>query len=328
MRTRMTIRLLTLLAALALLATACGGDDGGGEAAGEGEAAPAGDAVADQVDLDGVAVTVGSKEFTEQVLLGSVAVQALEAAGADVTDQTGLVGTPVVREALESGEVDMYWEYTGTGWINILGNDTPVEGVEEQYEAVRDADAESGISWLEPAEASNTYALAAGPAAEDLGVETISDFAALAEEQPDRATLCSANEFLTRDDGLPGLEETYGFEAPSVSEFDFGLVYASVAEGDPCEFAVVFATDGEILGFDLTILEDDMGFFPAYNVSPVMDTETYEEAPEAFDELWGAITEVLDDETLQQLNAGVVVDGLPEDEVTREFLVENGIISG
>jgi len=325
----MHIRLLTLLATLALLATACGGDDSGGEAAAsDGEAAPAGDAVADQVDLDGVALTVGSKEFTEQILLGQVALQALEAAGADVTDQTGLVGTPVVREALESGEVDMYWEYTGTGWINILGNDSPVPGVQEQYEAVRDADLENGLTWLDPAEASNTYALAAGPTAEDLGVESISDFAALAEEQPDRATLCSANEFITRDDGLPGLEETYGFEAPSVSEFDFGLVYTSVAEGDPCEFAVVFATDGEILGFELNILEDDQAFFPAYNVAPVMDTETYEEAPEAFDELFGAITEVLDDETLQQLNAGVVVDGLPAEDVARDFLVENGIISG
>ena len=287
--------------------------------------------VAESVDLSGVSLTVGSKEFTEQLVLGQIAVQALQATGADVTDQTGLSGTPVVREALEQGEVDMYWEYTGTGWINILGNTEPVAGSEEQYQAVTEADAENDIHWLEPAAANNTYAFAANAqAVEEYGVQSISDYAELANSDPDAASLCTATEFITRDDGLPGVEELYGFDLPdaNVAQLDFGLVYASVAQADPCNFAVVFATDGQILANDLTVLEDDQGFFPAYNIAMTMRQETYDENPEAYDTLFGAISGLLTDETMTEMNAAVDVDGESPEDVAQEFLVSNGVISG
>jgi len=295
------------------------------------DASPAGGggALAEQVDLSGVELGVGSKEFTEQLVLGQIAVQALQAAGATVDDQTGLVGTPVVRDALVNGDVDLYWEYTGTGWINILGETVPVEGEQEQYEAVRDADAANDVTWLPPAEANNTYALAAGPGAPE-GIASISDFAELAGSSPEEATLCTAAEFVTRDDGLPGLQELYGFELPAgnVAELDFGLVHTSVAAGDPCNFAVVFATDGLILGNDLTVLEDDQAFFPPYNVSLTLRTETYDANADAYDELFGGISELLTDETLTGLNAAVEVDGEDPADVAAGFLSENGIVSG
>jgi len=334
------------LAGLALLAAACGGGGEADEPAGSADGGTAeetsadetsadatteeaGGALAEQVDLSGVELGVGSKEFTEQLILGQIAVQALEAAGATVDDQTGLAGTPVVREALINGDVDLYFEYTGTGWINILEETTPVEGEQEQYEAVRDADAANGVTWLPPAEANNTYALAAGPGAPE-DVATISDFAALAQESPEEATLCTAAEFVTRDDGLPGLQELYGFELPAgnVAELDFGLVYTSVAAGDPCTFAAVFATDGLILGNDLTVLEDDQAFFPAYNISMTMRTETYDANAEAYDELFAGISELLTGDTMTELNAAVDVDGEDPADVAATFLSENGIVSG
>ncbi len=332
---------LSLLLALAMVAAGCGGGSGGAGAGGGSEGAASegaaseggGEAVAESVDLSGVALTVGSKEFTEQLVLGQLALLALEGTGADVKDQTGLTGTPVVREALDKGEVDLYWEYTGTGWINILGNTKPVKGSEEQFKAVAKADMEkNGIKWLEPpAQANNTYAFAVNPKAkEKFGVKSISDFAKLVKENPDEATLCTASEFITRDDGLPGVEKLYNFKVPkdNVAQLDFGLVYASVAKADPCNFAVVFATDGQILANDLTVLEDDKGFFPSYNITMTMKNETYEKNAEAYDTLFGAISELLTNEEMTKMNAAVDVDGESPEDVAKEFLTTNGIISG
>jgi len=319
---RRMVTALMLTGALAL--SACGGDDSGSGSAG-------GDSVAGSLDLSGVEISVGSKEFTEQLILGAITVQALEAAGASVEDNTGLVGTPVVRGALESGEVDVYWEYTGTAWLGPLGNTDPIAGEEEQFEAVREADAANGITWTAMAAANNAYAIAANPeAAEEFGISTIGDWAELAQEDPEAATLCTAAEFPTRNDGLPAVEETYGFDLPesSVAVLDFGLVYTSVAAREPCNFAVVFGTDAQVLANDLLILEDDMQALATYNVAISMRTEVYEENAEAYETLFGAIAEELSTERATELNSRVDIDGeLPED-VAAEFLVEAGIISG
>ncbi|HEY8527861.1 MAG TPA: glycine betaine ABC transporter substrate-binding protein [Acidimicrobiales bacterium] len=133
-----------------------------------------------EVDLSGVSLTVGSKEFTEQLILGHITRLALEDAGADVSDQTGLVGSTASREALTSGEIDLYWEYLGTGWITYLENTEAIPDPQEQYEAVRDADAENGITWLPPAPFNNTYAIATtNEVAEEHGITQISDIAEL-----------------------------------------------------------------------------------------------------------------------------------------------------
>jgi len=320
---------IALVLASALGLSACGGSDDSG--AGSGDSGGGGDSVAGSVDLSGVEISVGSKEFTEQLILGAITVQALEAAGATVDDNTGLVGTPVVRGALESGEVDVYWEYTGTAWLGPLGNTDPISGEEPQFEAVKEADAENGITWTAMAGANNAYAIAVNPdAAEEFDISTISDWAALAEEDPEAATLCTAAEFPTRNDGLPAVEEAYGFDLPesSIAVLDFGLVYTSVAAREPCNFAVVFGTDAQVLANDLLILEDDMQALATYNIAISMRTDVYEENAEAYDTLFGAIAEELTTERATALNSQVDIDGeLPED-VATEFLVEAGIIDG
>ncbi len=328
MRSRFTSPLIVVAAALALFGAACGGDEAStdttGTTEGAGDTTAGGDSGA---DLSGSSFTVGSKEFTEQLILGQITIQVLEAAGADVSDETGLVGSDTVRGALLSGDIDMYWEYTGTGWINHLGNTAPVTGEQEQYDAVAEADLEeNGVTWLEPAPFNNTYSIAtATETAEELGVTSLSDLAALQEEDPDAFTLCAAAEFLARDDGLPGLEEAYGFSfGDDISELELGLVYASVDKGDPCKFGEVFATDGRIAALDLTVLEDDEQFFASY--LPSLTVREDVEGIEQLQELFAPVAAALDTETMQALNARVDVEGEQPEDVARAFLEENGLI--
>jgi len=280
------------------------------------------------VDLSGAEFTVGSKEFTEQLILGQITIQLLEDAGATVTDETGLVGSSVVREALTQGDIDMYWEYTGTGWITHQGNDTPIAGAQEQFDAVKEADAANDIAWLDPAPFNNTYAIAvASETATELEIATMSDLAAYAGENPEGATVCGASEFLNRDDGLPGLEEAYGFEFSEVSELELGLVYTSTDAGDPCVFGEAFATDSRIVALDLTVLEDDQDFHPTYLPALNVRQEVLDENPGLAD-LFAPVAAVLDDETMLGLNAQVDVDGEEPADVAEAFLSENGLVGG
>lgn len=319
-----TARLLVAFLALALVAAACGDGDGGtGDGEGQG-------ALAENYDLSDASLTVGSKEFTEQLVLGQIAIQALEAAGADVSDQTGLGGTEPARQALTSGEIDLYWEYTGTGWIQFLGETELLEGSEEYYQQVSERDREeNGIVWLEPAPLNNTYQIATTQkVADETGAEALSDYAELVGESPEDATLCSGTEFTTRDDGLPGLEEHYDFDLPDsqLSTIQLGAVYQAVANQDPCEFGSVFATDGRIPALDLVIVEDDENFFPAYNAAVTMTEETFEEHSQ-LEGLFGEISPKLDNETMQELNRRVDQEGEFPDEVARDFLQDNDLIS-
>jgi osmoprotectant transport system substrate-binding protein len=315
-------RMPALLLAGALTLAACGGDDA--DAGGAGGSGGGGT----DVDLSGVSLAVGSKEFTEQLVLGQIVVQALEAAGAEVEDRTNLTGTSVVRQALESGEIDLYYEYTGTGWITILGETEPVVGAQEQFDAVKEADAANDITWFARAEANNTFAIAANAeAVEEFGVETISDWAEVVNEDPSAGRLCSSAEFINRDDGLPGVEQTYGFDLPDdeVVQLEPALVYTQVGAGEECDFAVVFATDGQVGNQDLTVLEDDKQFFPPYNLAVAMRTEAYEANSEPLEELFGDISAELTDDTLTELNGRVDVDGEAPADVAADFLSEIGI---
>jgi osmoprotectant transport system substrate-binding protein len=312
------VRLLGLVAVLALVAAGCGGAGGGGGGA-------AGD-----VDLSGAELTVGSKEFTEQLILGQITLQALEAAGATVEDQIGLAGTVAARKALESGEIDMYWEYTGTGWITHLGHTDPIPDRQEQFEAVAKEDLQKNdIKWLDPpAPANNTYAIAVrSEAAEVLGVDSLSGLAVLSQLRPEDVTLCAADEFLTREDGLPGLEKAYDFEVPAdnIVRMEEGQVYRAVDEGEKCNFGEVFVTDGRIKGLDLTILEDDKQVFPIYNPSLTVSEEVIDQYPELA-KVFAPISEKLDNETLQDLNAAVDVGGESPEDVARQFLRENRLL--
>ena len=302
------------------LAAACGGDgDGGGGAGG-----------ASEVDLSGATFTVGSKEFTEQLVLGQITLQALEAAGATAEDKTRLPGSVQARNALESGQIDMYWEYTGTGWIVYLKHTQPIGDSQKQYEAVAKEDLkENDIKCLEPAPADNTYAIAASSeTVEQDGVTKISDLPGLIQEDPTKASLCVGTEFAVRDDGLPGLEKHYGFQWPTdqIVKVTEGVIYEQVDQGQKCRYGEVFATDGRINALDLRVLEDDKQFFPIYNPALTVNNEAYSKYGPELDKIFEPIAQKLDTETLQELNAQVDVEGLPEEAVAEKWLSDNGFI--
>ncbi|MEX2290492.1 MAG: glycine betaine ABC transporter substrate-binding protein [Mycobacteriales bacterium] len=311
MRSRTPV--LSAVLGVLLTATACGG----------GDPATPGDG-----PLSDATITVGSKDFDEQLILGHISKLALEDAGATVVDQINLGGTDASRGALVSGKVDHYWEYNGTAWISFFKETEPIPDRIEQYEVVRDRDlAENELVWLEPANFNNTYGLAfRSEAAAELGSpETISD---LASVEAGALSLCVESEFSTRDDGLPGLEKTYGFEFPDkqVTVLDTGIVYTSTDKGQPCNFGEIFTTDGRIGALDLTVLEDDKAFFPLYNASPVFTKEVMDSHGEELTELYGPITEALTQDVMTDLNKRVSADGERPEQVAKSWLEDNDLI--
>ncbi len=282
-----------------------------------------------KVSLRGAEITVGSKEFTEQLVLGQIAIQALRAREATVQDRTGLSSTSAARGALESGKIDMYWEYTGTGWITLLGHEKPIPEARKQYEAVAREDLEkNGIEWLPPTPANNTFAIAVrSEAVGILGTKSLSSLAVLSEVRPEDVTLCAASEFLNREDGLPGLEKAYDFKVPNdnIVEMQEDQVYKAVDKGQQCNYGEVFATDGRTGTLDLTLLKDDKDFFPVYNPSLTVRKGVMDQYPEIA-EVFDPISKKLNDETLRDLNAAVDVGGKSPEEVARGFLRENGFL--
>jgi osmoprotectant transport system substrate-binding protein len=274
---------------------------------------------------------VGSESFTEQEVLGNIAIQVLEAADATVIDRTGLGGNEAVRQALESGEIDLYWEYTATGWLVHLSETTSIPDPHKQYEAVAREDLkENGIRWLPPAPGNDTYAIAASEATRrDLGVETISDLGRLIEDRPDEATLCLNNDddFRNRFDGLPGLERAYGFEFPeeNIIEMSVDAVYDATDEAEICNFGVVFTTSGFIRELDLHLLEDDEDFFAVYNPSLTVRQNVFEQYPQ-LRKIFVPISDELDTETLRRLNYRVDVKGESPEKVAETWLRDNGFV--
>ncbi len=282
--------------------------------------------------LNSVSITVSGKEFTEQLILGQILVKALEDAGADVNDQTAIFGSANTRAALESGDVDMYWEYTGTAWSVHLEREiteAPGDPV-ELYNAVKQGDLEENeIVWLDMTQVNNPYALGIlRSRAEDLGISTISDFAAIVNSNPEDATLCGATEWLTRDDGFPAVGVDYGFELPDqfLSEIEFSIIPSQVVDGDTCIFGEFFGTDGTIAANDILILEDDLNSFFAYNNALTVRKDVYDEHGEALEDIFGPISAALDSEVMRELNSRVDAGGEEPAAVAESWLRENGFI--
>ncbi|MEV4835084.1 glycine betaine ABC transporter substrate-binding protein [Nonomuraea sp. NPDC049486] len=313
-------RKFAVLAAAALTLTAAAGCGGGGSAV---EASSAG------TELEGASFVVGSKDFTENIVLGKIAVQLLKAHGAEVEDKTNLGGTVTNRKALQAGEIDLYWEYSGTGWIEHLKKTEPIQDSAEQFKATAEADLEQNqIRWIGPTPLNNTYALAIrSEKAQELGVKTVSDVAELAKTKPEEVTMCIETEFSTRDDGLPGLTKKYDFEMPKdrIALLDTGVVYTETDKGETCNFGEVFTTDGRIAALDLTVLEDDKNFFPIYNAAVTVKDDLYKKHP-ALEQVLNPVIAKLDDATMQALNAQVDVDGKEPGTVTAEWLEQNGFL--
>lgn len=289
-------------------------------------------------------VGVGSKDFTESVLLGEIVAQLLEDNGFTVERQLNLGGTLVAHEALVAGDIDTYVEYTGTGLLAILGGTlpeidaspeagddagaTPEAGGSDMAQTVYDIVAEEypkefGVEWLEPWGFNNTYTLAMRrDRAEELGLEKISDLEGIAGD----LTIGATQEAVVREDGVPGLEALYGLEFGDVVGLDPGLMYAAVDNGE-VDIITAFATDGRIESLDLVLLEDDLAFYPPYFAAPVVRQDLLEAAPNVEDIL-NSVAGKIDDARMAGLNFQVDEETREVPDVARDFLTEEGLIGG
>jgi osmoprotectant transport system substrate-binding protein len=268
-------------------------------------------------------IRVGSKDFTEQFIIGEMYALALEQAGFQVERKLNLGGTPVAQASLESGEIDLYPEYTGTGLLTVLKLPTNTDQ-QAVFEQVSQGYKEQfNLVWLEPAPMNNTQALAmTQEGSQRLGITSISDMAAKA----DQVTMIGPPEFEAREDGLPGIKAKYrDFTLKAYKAVDPGLKYKGLTDGE-ADVAVAFGTDGEISAFNLVVLEDDQGLFPPYQVAPVVRQEALDANPGIADAL-NALAPKLTNETMQRLNYEVSGNQREPAEVAREFLTQEGLIS-
>lgn len=268
-------------------------------------------------------ITVGGKGFTEQLIIAEMTKQLLEKNGYTVDKKDGM-GTKIVRAALENGEVDLYWEYTGTSLITF-NKVTERLSPEETYERVKQLDGEKGLVWLAPSKANNTYAFVVRPGnSKTDGLKTISDMAA-AYRNGVEIMMGTTAEFPKRPDGLIGLEKAYDFEAgrANVRPMDLGLTYPALANGD-LDTISAQATDGQIAALKLRVLEDDKHFFPNYALTPVVRKEVLDQHPDLKETL-EAVSTKLDDATMQRLNSEVDVDKKTVEAVAADYLKSVGM---
>jgi len=270
-------------------------------------------------------IVVGGKAFTEQQIMTAMTVALLKAKGFTPERKAGM-GSAAVRAALENGQIDVYWEYTGTG-LGVFNKITDkFASPEDAYKRIKEVDAAKGIVWLAMSPVNNTYAFAMNrDDAQKRGIVTMSDFAK-AVKSGAKLTFASNAEFYARPDGLPGWQQAYGFEfdRDNVKRMDTGLTYNALKDRQ-VDSAVVFATDGRIPAFNFVVLKDDKGYAAPYNLTPVVRKEVLDKNPKLADAL-NSVSAKLNDETMAKLNASVDVDKKTPEEVAETFLKSNGLI--
>ncbi len=270
----------------------------------------------------GGVIKVGSKDFTEQFILGEMYALVLEDNGFKVERKLNLGGTPVAQAGLTSGQIDLYPEYTGTGLLTVLK--LPANSDQKQvFDTVAKAYKEQfNLVWLEPAPMNNTQALAmTQEAAKKYGIKTISDLATKASQ----LTIASTAEFQEREDGLPGLKKVYGgMNFKKLIPLDPGLRYQALKNGQ-ADVVEAFGTDGEISALKLVVLEDDKKLFPPYQVAPVVRQQVLETNPKISDVL-NILAPKLTNESMQRLNYEVSGKQREPAEVAKEFLTQEALL--
>ena len=268
-------------------------------------------------------IRIGSKNFTEQLILAEFMAQVIEVLpGFKVERKFNLGGTLICHGALKNNEIDLYAEYTGTGLTAILKKD-PVTNPDRAYEIVSlEYPKEHHLQWLKPFGFNNTYAITVRRKdAEEKKIKKISDLARLNKTLKGGFTA----EFMERPDGYPGLKEAYGLHFKKVVDLDPAIMYQAIADGE-VDVICAFATDGRIQSFDLEPLKDNFNFFPPYFAAPVIRDSTLKKYPEikaALDQLGG----LLDDAMMQKLNYSVDEEKKSPSDVARGFLVDRKIIT-
>ncbi|MNN13219.1 Glycine betaine/carnitine/choline-binding protein OpuCC precursor [compost metagenome] len=275
----------------------------------------------------GEPVRVGGKNFTEQLILSSMTTQYLRAKGIN-TEVTSGLGSTLMRQAMESGQLDVVWDYTGTALIVFNKVEEKLDA-EQSYARVKQLDAAKGLIWLDASRVNNTYALAMPKERAEPGLTTLSAYAAKLREKAadDKARPFAVDmEFAARPDGLEPLKAAYQLPLgrKDVIQLDPGLVYTAL-KNNQVDLGLVYATDGRVKGFDLVLLEDDLHFFPPYNAVPVVRKAVLDKRPELAG-LLNALSAQLDNAAMTDMNYQVDIGQQPVDKVAGDFLRSHGLI--
>ncbi|ATB64599.1 glycine betaine ABC transporter substrate-binding protein [Pseudomonas mosselii] len=272
-------------------------------------------------------IRIGARVFTEQTVLAEITAQYLRSNGFDVRVTAGL-GSNIARQAQETGQLDLMWEYTGVSLVSYNHIDERMPSAAATYARVKALDAKKGLVWLTPSKFSNTYALGLPRqvAAAYPQVNTISDLNQVLRDEQGRNHLVALDtEFANRPDGLVGLREMYGLplDRRNIRQMDGGLVYTAMRNNQV--FAgLVYTTDGRLDAFDLKLLEDDKHYFPDYTAAPVLRKAVLDAHPQLA-ALLEPLANQLDDQTMRKLNAQVDVEHQSPTVVAAAFLLEHSL---
>jgi glycine betaine/choline ABC-type transport system substrate-binding protein len=319
-RVRAAFALIAALV-LALGVAACGGDD-------DNDTGTSGDNSANLIkenpDNNGIQLTVGSKNFTEEYILGNIYAQALQAAGYDVKTNLNLGSEVIAYKALQDGEVSGYPEYTSTLLQSIFSKDTVPADAQEAYQQAQAELEPKGETAFSPTPFADANALGMlKTKADELGATTISDLQGKSQD----LNLYGSPECRERADCLVGLEDTYGLQFKSFNPVDIGLRYTVLDKGQ-ADASIVFTSDAQ-LGANpdkYVLLEDDKGIFPSGNVIWVTDQSTVEEAGPDYRGTIEKVQEGLTLPVMQELNARVDIDKEDPADVATQYLKETGYI--
>ncbi len=307
------IHYATAFATLALALVGCGNAGGGGQGSGGGEGGPT--------------ITVGSKNFTEQFILGELYAQTLEANGYTVQRSLNLGSEQIADRALQDGQIDFYPEYTGTALVSLLGYDgenpaTPEETYEEA--STRYAERDPADTMLTPADFNNNYGIfVRREVAEEQNLRTLDDLAGASS----RLTFATFSEFQDREDGYPNMLDNYpglDFEKTVVAN-DLGLRYQGVENGE-ADVGVGFLTDGQLTSDQLTVLEYEKKIWPFYYPAPVVRKEVLDENPD-IEETLNQVSATLNVDNIRELNGRVDTGREDPKDVAADFLAQQGLVS-
>ena len=312
-RTKLIRPIPAVLAALALVLLAACGNVGGEQASDQG---------------GGPAITIGSKDFTEQYILGELYAQALEANGFNVEKKLNLGSEQIADKALQNGQIDMYPEYTGTALVATVdyqGNPADLKTPEETYQKAKElyAKRDPADTMLPPAPFNNSYGIfVRKDVAEERDLETLADLAKASKD----LTFVSYSEFQNRSDGYKNMQENY--PALDFGEIrivnQLGLRYQGLQGGEG-DVGVGFTTDGQLASDELVVMEDPKGIWPFYYPAPVVRSDVLEQNPK-MEEILNEVSASLDVEIMRELNGQVDLEQEDPEDVAAEHLEDEGIV--
>lgn len=268
-------------------------------------------------------ITLASKPMTEQFILAEMLIAVIEQeTNITVEHKAGVGGgTSNIHPAMISGEIDMYPEYTGTGWMFVLEQDL-INDPRELYNAVKDGyDTEFDIHWSELYGFNDTFGIAMKrELAEELDVKTYTDLARVSAG----LKFGAEHDFYERDDGFPGIDGVYGFEFSETVGMDIGLKYQAIESGE-VDVINIFSTDGKLKEFDMVVLEDDQYYFPSYFAATLVRNETLDEYPELVDAI-AKLDGIISNDEMTEMNYLVEIEKQQPIDVAENFLKEKGIL--